>query len=202
MQTSELRQIRNLLIEAIDDLENTAARDLPRGSWPSLHSPISANQQPHRKPDVQKLCSIITAAAYQLICLVREPFSTLIDAAGGVSLFRSPPGLANLIKSLLTTALNTANELNVAEILREGDNEGIDISEIAARCKANPDKLGRLFNFLIGIDSPFLSGRCLRTLATHHIFREVRPNVFANNRVSSLLDTGIPHQKIQQECVH
>jgi len=91
MQTSELRQIRDLLVKALDDLENTAARDLPKGPWPSLRSPISANQQQlHRKPDVQKLCSIIIAAAYQLICLVREPFSTLIDAAGGVSRFRSP----------------------------------------------------------------------------------------------------------------
>jgi len=155
MQTSELRQIRNLLVKAIDDLENTAARDLPGGSWPSLHSPITVNQQPRRKPDVQKLCSIIIAAAYQLICLVREPFSTLIDAAGGVSRFRSPPGLANLIKSLLTTTLNTANELNVAEILREGNDEGVDISEIAARCQANPDKLGKLFNFLLAFAHPF-----------------------------------------------
>ena len=52
-----------------------------------------------------------------------------------------------------------------------------------------------------GIYLPFLSGRCLRILATHHIFHEVRPNVFANNRVSSLLDSGIPHRKIQRECV-
>ena len=155
MQTSELRQIRNLLIEALDDLENTVARDLPGGSWPSLHSPIRANQQQHRKPDVQKICSIIIAAAYQLICLVREPFSTLTDAAGGVSYFRSPPGLANLIKSLLTTALNTANELNVAEILREGDDEGVDISKIAACCQANPDKLGKLFNLLMTFAHPF-----------------------------------------------
>lgn len=30
----------------------------------------------------------------------------------------------------------------------------------------------------------------MRLLATHHIFREVLPNVFANNRCSSTLDTG------------
>jgi len=55
----------------------------------------------------------------------------------------------------LTTALNTANELNVAEILREGDDEGVDISEIAARCQANPDKLGKLFDLLMASTYPF-----------------------------------------------
>ncbi|KAK6981651.1 O-methyltransferase-domain-containing protein [Favolaschia claudopus] len=36
------------------------------------------------------------------------------------------------------------------------------------------------------------SKRILRLLATHHIFREVSPGVFANNRISSTLDKGKP----------
>jgi hypothetical protein len=32
--------------------------------------------------------------------------------------------------------------------------------------------------------------RILRLLATNHIFTEVSPDVFANNRLSSTLDTG------------
>jgi hypothetical protein len=32
--------------------------------------------------------------------------------------------------------------------------------------------------------------RILRLLATNHIFTEVSPDVFANNRLSSVLDTG------------
>ena len=32
--------------------------------------------------------------------------------------------------------------------------------------------------------------RVLRLLSTEFIFREVSPDVFANNRVSSILDTG------------
>src|SRR5438477_10152959 len=40
-------------------------------------------------------------------------------------------------------------------------------------------------------------GHILRLLATHHITREVAPNVFANNRISSMLDTGKdPHDLI------
>ena len=34
------------------------------------------------------------------------------------------------------------------------------------------------------------TARILRTLATNHIFVEVEPDVFANNRISSCLDTG------------
>ena len=35
-----------------------------------------------------------------------------------------------------------------------------------------------------------LLARVLRLLATNHIFIEVSPDVFANNRLSSVLDTG------------
>lgn len=35
-----------------------------------------------------------------------------------------------------------------------------------------------------------LLARILRLLATNHIFTEVSPDVFANNRLSSVLDTG------------
>lgn len=30
----------------------------------------------------------------------------------------------------------------------------------------------------------------MRLLATHHITKEVRPDIFANNRVSSAMDSG------------
>jgi hypothetical protein len=42
-------------------------------------------------------------------------------------------------------------------------------------------------------------GRVLRYLATNHIFREVSPDVFANNRISSVLDTGKSVATIQAE---
>jgi hypothetical protein len=33
-------------------------------------------------------------------------------------------------------------------------------------------------------------GHILRLLATHHIGKEISPNVFANNRLSSFVDSG------------
>ena len=38
-------------------------------------------------------------------------------------------------------------------------------------------------------------------MATHHIYREVKPDVFTNNRVSSLLDTLKPSAEIIAEYV-
>lgn len=43
----------------------------------------------------------------------------------------------------------------------------------------------------------FQTGRVLRLLATLHIFREVSLDTFANNRVSSLLDSGKTVQELQ-----
>ena len=45
------------------------------------------------------------------------------------------------------------------------------------------------------------SARCLRIMATNHIYREVNPDVFTNNRVSSLLDTLKPSAEIIAEYV-
>ena len=40
----------------------------------------------------------------------------------------------------------------------------------------------------------------MRLLATHHIFSEVAPNVFANNRISSALDKGKPSSVLFEKC--
>lgn len=42
----------------------------------------------------------------------------------------------------------------------------------------------RIANYLI-----YFAARVLRLLATHHIFVEPSPDVFKNNRLSSLMDT-------------
>jgi len=46
-----------------------------------------------------------------------------------------------------------------------------------------------------------LSARILRLLATNHIFTEVSPDVFANNRLSSVLDTGKPVEELVARLV-
>jgi hypothetical protein len=46
-----------------------------------------------------------------------------------------------------------------------------------------------------------LPARILRLLATNHIFTEVSPDVFANNRLSSVLDTGKPVEELVTKLV-
>jgi hypothetical protein len=43
--------------------------------------------------------------------------------------------------------------------------------------------------------------RILRLLATNHIFTEVSPDVFANNRLSSALDTGKSVEELLEKLV-
>ncbi|KAA1470311.1 S-adenosyl-L-methionine-dependent methyltransferase [Dentipellis sp. KUC8613] len=76
----------------------------------------------------------------------------------------------------LTACLGVANDSNVAEILREAGPEGAHVKDIVKRNGLDADRLGRV----------------LRLLATNHIFKELAPDVFANNLLSSILDTGKP----------
>lgn len=83
----------------------------------------------------------------------------------------------------VTSAIRMATTTNVAEVLREAGGKGVHVSEIAAGTTVAPTKLARM----------------LRLLATRHIFREVAPDVFVNNRISSLLDTGLPVATLRAE---
>ncbi|KZT30015.1 S-adenosyl-L-methionine-dependent methyltransferase [Neolentinus lepideus HHB14362 ss-1] len=74
----------------------------------------------------------------------------------------------------LSATLRVACETNVVEVLRDVGPSGMHV-----------DQIGRKLNL-----NPLLLGRILRYLATHHIFQEVSPDVFANNRLSSVIDKG------------
>ena len=46
-----------------------------------------------------------------------------------------------------------------------------------------------------------ISARILRTLAANHVFEEVAPDVFVNNRVSSAMDAGKSVKALLDKCV-
>ncbi|EJT96877.1 O-methyltransferase [Dacryopinax primogenitus] len=85
-----------------------------------------------------------------------------------------------------SASLRVAFEGNVASILTDAGAEGMHVDDIAAKA---------------GVDAPKLV-RYLRFLATFHIFREVRPDVFANNRISSVLELGKPLAEIRANPVN
>lgn len=80
----------------------------------------------------------------------------------------------------VSTAIRTAVSTHVAEILRDAGPEGLHAREIAKPTGVHPAKLSRV----------------LRLLATNNIFIEVSPDVFANNRLSTVLDTGKPVEEL------
>ena len=76
------------------------------------------------------------------------------------------------------------------------------VRELSQRLNVDEGKLstGHLLSLL-----PFVSnykfdpeGHMLRLLATHLITREVRPNVFANNRISAIIDSGRQAEDLQR----
>lgn len=73
-----------------------------------------------------------------------------------------------------SAALRVCLEANVTEILREAGPSGLHVRDIAAKSNISSTKLARL----------------MRYLATHHVYKELQPDVFTNNRISSMLDTG------------
>ncbi|KAF8990715.1 S-adenosyl-L-methionine-dependent methyltransferase [Cyathus striatus] len=74
----------------------------------------------------------------------------------------------------LSTAIRIVSETSVIELLREAGPKGMHVRDIAAKTNTDASMIGR----------------SLRILATHYVFKEVEPDVFANNRLSSLMDTG------------
>ncbi|KAJ7616106.1 S-adenosyl-L-methionine-dependent methyltransferase [Roridomyces roridus] len=73
-------------------------------------------------------------------------------------------------------ALRVCLEGNVSEILRDAGPERLHADEIAAEAHIDGAKLARI----------------MRYLASHHIYREISPGTFVNNRLSAVLDTGKP----------
>ncbi|KAJ6551774.1 hypothetical protein B0H19DRAFT_1297609 [Mycena capillaripes] len=73
----------------------------------------------------------------------------------------------------LPSCLRLFEAAHVAEVLRDGP---MHVREIAAKTGVEQAKLAHI----------------LRLLATHHILREAAPDVFAANRISSLIDSGKP----------
>ncbi|KLO13212.1 S-adenosyl-L-methionine-dependent methyltransferase [Schizopora paradoxa] len=81
-----------------------------------------------------------------------------------------------------SSTLRVVTELNISEILKEAGPDGLHISEIAKKCNADPVRLCPIIRYLCG----------------RWIFREVTPDVFTNNRLSSVLDKGKSVAELQK----
>ncbi|KAF5367982.1 hypothetical protein D9758_004424 [Tetrapyrgos nigripes] len=84
-----------------------------------------------------------------------------------------------------TATLGFVVDVNVPDVLKEAGSKGLHVDDISAAT---------------GVDASYLS-RILRFLATRHIFKEVSPNVFVNNRNSSLLLKSKTLQEIKDDPI-
>lgn len=155
---AELKALSKVIQDSIDSMESTLTEN--NMTFPSSTTPMTMeSEKPRRLPLVDKSCSLIVSAAYQLVFAARSPLLSMMSVA---------------MQYNLSAALSFASHANAVEACREAGPQGLHVKDIAAVRNVDPSKLARI----------------LRLLATHHIFLEVAPDVFANNRVSSTMDTG------------
>ncbi|KAI0087858.1 O-methyltransferase [Irpex rosettiformis] len=103
--------------------------------------------------------------------------SLIVSAAAQlIATVRSPVSSVAIqaVQYHASSCVRVAILLHVPEILRDAGAQGMHVKDIAAPTGVDAGKLARI----------------LRVLATRHIFKEVAPDTFANNRLSSVLDTG------------
>ncbi|KZP06640.1 hypothetical protein FIBSPDRAFT_939939 [Athelia psychrophila] len=116
-------------------------------------------------PAVMAATNRIVAAAGHLAACVRDPFLSLCDASMGYHL---PACMRFLEATHIVEVLREAGEAS------ENGDGGMHVSALSARIGVPAGRLAHI----------------LRLLATHHILTERAPDVFANNRLSSRLDSG------------
>ncbi|KII89673.1 hypothetical protein PLICRDRAFT_560195 [Plicaturopsis crispa FD-325 SS-3] len=120
---------------------------------------------------------------------ISEAASDIIAAAAHLIAIVRPAPITLITTGLqmhISSALRVAVETNTVEILREAGPQGLHVKDIAAKNNTDPGKLARV----------------LRLLATEHIFKELSPDVFANNRISSAADTGKSLSEIRANPVN
>ncbi|KAJ7769225.1 hypothetical protein DFH07DRAFT_1007117 [Mycena maculata] len=148
----------------------------PTLDFPALdapHAPHSPAEQLTAHPTVVAATNRILAAAGHIAATVQNPFLALCDAGMGYH---------------LPSCLRLFEAAHVAEALRAGP---MHVSDIARRVGMAGDDGSGVQGGGVGMGSGEKTlAHVLRLLATHHVVREVVPDVFAVNRISSLIDTG------------
>ncbi|KAJ7877779.1 S-adenosyl-L-methionine-dependent methyltransferase [Mycena leptocephala] len=141
-------------------------------SLPVLNEPFSPSKNIFREnPDASYATAKIIAAAVQLATTLMDPGEAL----------------RFIVPDLKSAALSVCFKCNVPEILREAGPNGLHVRDIAEKSgsKIDSDKLSRV----------------IRYLANSHLFREVKPDVFAHTMPSSVLDTGKTIREILDKYV-
>ncbi|PLW19622.1 hypothetical protein PCASD_18185 [Puccinia coronata f. sp. avenae] len=164
---SKSQQLANLIVEAVKDIEEDTANQIPGAATTDVNLPVVAPEDelevtPRRRAAIRNL----TGAAHQL-------FATLI-----------PVGLhlQEIYYSYLqTVAIDTVVKGRIADLIHSIDPEsskgGVHVEVLAEKAGMDPRKLTHV----------------LRFLALRNIFCEISPDHWVNNRCSLPLRTDSPN---------
>ncbi|KAL1945651.1 hypothetical protein VTO73DRAFT_1653 [Trametes versicolor] len=179
-----LRALHTLVGDALAEIERVYNAPPAGGGpvdYPSLDVPVYKDSAPSGNtraaedltsdPTVVTAANTIVAACGQIAATLHKPFFQLCEANMG---------------EIITSCIGFAEATHTVEILRAAGGEGLHVHDIARRI----NDLRRAVDASIAPLDPGKLGHILRLLASHHWFREVRPDVFANNRLSAQVDSG------------
>ncbi|KIM82348.1 hypothetical protein PILCRDRAFT_8148 [Piloderma croceum F 1598] len=165
------------ITSAVGSLDASWPQTLPNANPPTSLSPkpsshtaldfpsLDVSSQPPPEPAEHLIATshIIGAAANRIVVACGQMSATVHD-----------PFSSLCDASLWYHFLLCLEMTHTVEVLCEASSEGLHVSQIAER---NSTELGKCAHIL-----------CL--LLTHNIIWEVRPDVFMNNRINALLDSG------------
>ncbi|KAK0437893.1 O-methyltransferase [Armillaria borealis] len=156
---SPFKQLSNLISASVDQIESHYKSN-SNLQYPSLDAPFD----PTSPSEALSMDPAVIPATMVIVSACAQLSATVNLPA--MTMYDAIGGFH------LSSVLRAALEANVVEILR-GHPQGLHVRDIAAQNEMEPVKLGRV----------------LRLLATHHIFNEMAPDTFSNNRISSMMDT-------------
>ncbi|KAM5545244.1 hypothetical protein V8D89_001355 [Ganoderma adspersum] len=187
MTFATLRALHAVIGAAIDDIEGVY-HELSQDSlvdYPSLDEPYytTAPHTPEEElaealkgdPAVAFASKQIVAACAQRSTTVNKPWSGLME---------------DMLWAQFSSAIRFLEAAHIVEILREAGPRGLHVREILclvlelrtnSKTATPPDTVPL---------TPAHLSHILRLLAMGHYLREVEPDVFANNRASSYIDSG------------
>ncbi|EJF57429.1 S-adenosyl-L-methionine-dependent methyltransferase [Dichomitus squalens LYAD-421 SS1] len=187
MTFTTLRALHAAIGTAIDDIERVYRERTPNDpiEFPSLDEPYyyAAQHRPEEElaealkgdPAVAAASKRIVAACGQLATTVNKPWYGLME---------------DVQAGQFSAAIRFLEAANIVEILREAGPEGLHVREIyrlVLDLRANSKTATTADTVPL---TPAHLSHILRLLATGHYLREVKPDIFANNRPSSYIDSG------------
>ncbi|THH07842.1 hypothetical protein EW145_g3108 [Phellinidium pouzarii] len=158
---SDLKALRDIISSSVDKIVGVCAST--GKDFPSLDQPIQFSEF---SPDGIRNHPDVADNVGLIVAAAFQLIATVQPPASTLT--------TSAFRFSLPVALGIAEATHVAEIIRPAGTKGVHITDIAKKSGADPKKLARV----------------LRFLATNHWFREVAPDTFATNLLSSLLDTG------------